>query len=79
MVEPTYYAEATLRLELVQTTEDGRTISRTVNSFVVTPDRFPYVESGIVGEPNLTEGSVRVYLAFGGEEYFCGSCLVDFH
>ncbi len=79
MVEPTYYAEATLRLELVQTTEDGRTISRTVNSVAVTPDRFPYVESGIVGEPNLTEGSVRVYLAFGGEEYFCGSCLVDFH
>lgn len=78
MIEPTYYAEATLRLELVQTTEDGRTISRTVNSLTVTPDRFPYIEEGIVGEPNLTEGSVRVYLSFGGEEYFCGSCLVDF-
>ncbi len=78
MEEPTYYAEATLRLELVQTTEDGRTISRTVNTLTVTPDKFPYREEGIVGEPNLTEGSVRVYLSFGGEEYFCGSCLVDF-
>lgn len=78
MVEPTYYAEATLRLELVQTTEDGRTISRVVNTLTVTPSQFPYVEGGIVGEPNLTEGSVRVYLIFGGEEHFCGSCLVDF-
>lgn len=79
MVEPTYYAEAILRLELVQTTEDGRTISRTVNSVTVSPDSFPYVLEGITGEPNLTEGSVRVYLAFGGEEHACGSCLVDFH
>lgn len=79
MVEPTYYAEAILRLELVQTTEDGRTISRTVNSVTVKPESFPYVLEGITGEPNLNEGSVRVYLAFGGEEHSCGSCLVDFH
>lgn len=79
MVVPTHYAEATLRLELVQTTEDGRTISRTVNSLTVTTDSFPYVMEGITGEPNLNEGSVRVYLIFGGEEHSCGSCLVDFH
>ena len=79
MIEPTYYAEATMRLELVQTTEDGRTISRTVNSETVKPDSFPYTLEGITGDPNLNEGSVRVYLTFGGEEHSCGSCLVDFH
>lgn len=79
MAEPTYYAEAVLRLELVQTTEDGRTISKTISSVTVKPDSFPYVLEGITGEPNLREGSVRVYLTFGGEEHSCGSCLVDFH
>lgn len=78
MEEPVLYPDATLRLELVQTTEDGRTISRTVNSLTVTPTSFPYVEEGIVGEPGLIEGSIRVYLSFGGEEHSCGSCLVDF-
>lgn len=78
MQEPVPYSEATLRLELVQTTEDGRTISRTVNSVTVTPASFPYVETGITGEPGLMEGSVKVYLSFGGAEYSCGSCLIDF-
>lgn len=79
MVEPTYYSEATLRLELAQTTEDGRTILRNVNTVTVKPESFPYVQEGITGEPGLNEGSVRVYLTFGGEEHYCGSCLVDFH
>jgi len=78
MTEAVPYAQAILRLELVQTTEDGKTISRTVNSVTVTPDSFPYVQEGIIGEPGLTEGSIKVYLSFGGEEHSCGSCLVDF-
>jgi len=78
MVDPPLYTEAVLRLELVQTTDDGRTISRTVKSLKVTPASFPYVEEGITGEPGLMEGSVKVYLSFGGSEYSCGSCLIDF-
>ncbi len=72
------YAEAIMKLELVQTTEDGRTISRVLETVTVTPASFPYTLSGFEGEPGLTEGSVEVTLTFGGAEYSCGSCLVDF-
>lgn len=73
------YAEAVMKLELVQTTEDGRTISRVIDSVTVTPSSFPYTISNIEGEPGLYEGNVAVTLSFGGNDYPCGSCLVDFH
>lgn len=73
------YAQATLRLELTQTTGDGRTISRNVDSFIVTPEEFPVSVEEIEGEPGILEGSLNVYLSFGGKEYSCGSCLVEFH
>lgn len=72
------YGEATLKLELIQTTEDGRTISRTVDSMTVTTASFPLEIAEIEGEPGLIEGSIAVTLIFGGENYDCGSCLVDF-
>ena len=72
------YGEATLKLELVQATEDGRTISRVIETVTVTTASFPYTKTGIEGEPGLAEGSVAVTLSFGGESYSCGSCLVDF-
>lgn len=72
------YGEATLKLELMQTTEDGRTISRIVESMTVTTGSFPMVVSNIEGEPGLVEGSIAVTLNFGGNDYSCGSCLVDF-
>ena len=72
------YAEAVMKLELVQVTEDGRTISRVIDTITVTPQSFPYTVTGIEGEPGLTEGSIAVTLTFGGNDYPCGSCLVDF-
>ncbi len=72
------YAEAALKLELVQTTEDGRTISRIVDNITVTTSSFPLEVSNIEGEPGLVEGSIVVTLSFGGNDYPCGSCLVDF-
>ncbi|MBO5278474.1 MAG: Stk1 family PASTA domain-containing Ser/Thr kinase [Lachnospiraceae bacterium] len=72
------YAEAVMKLELVQVTEDGKTISRVVGNFTVTPESFPFTVSDIQGEPGLTEGSIVVTLSFGGNDYSCGSCLVDF-
>lgn len=72
------YGEAVLKLELVQTTEDGRTISRVVSSMTVTTASFPLEVSDIEGEPGLVEGSIVVTLNFGGVDYSCGSCLVDF-
>lgn len=75
---PTRYGDATLRLELSQTTEDGKTILRDIEKVTVNPSSFPYTKSDIIGEPGILEGSVRVYLTFGGVEHDCGSCLVDF-
>lgn len=72
------YGEATLKLELVQTTEDGRTISRVVDSITVTTSSFPLDVANIEGEPGLVEGTIVVTLNFGGNDYPCGNCLVDF-
>lgn len=72
------YAEAVIKLELVQTTEDGRTISRVIDTITVTPESFPLTIPDVQGEPGIPDGSVVVTLSFGGNDYSCGSCLVDF-
>lgn len=76
--ELTYYTSAILRMELVQTTEDGRTISKNLDTIEVRPDSFPFTKGGIIGEPGIMEGTIKVYLTIGGVEYSCGNCLVDF-
>ena len=78
VINPPRYGDATLRLELSQTTEDGKTILRDIEKVTVNPSSFPYTKNDIIGETGLYEGSVRVYLTFGGVEHDCGSCLVDF-
>ena len=69
VINPPRYGDATLRLELSQTTEDGKTILRDIEKVTVNPSSFPYTKNDIIGETGLYEGSVRVYLTFGGVEH----------
>ena len=67
-----------MKKNVKKTTEDGKTILRDIEKVTVNPSSFPYTKNDIIGETGLYEGSVRVYLTFGGVEHDCGSCLVDF-
>lgn len=72
------YSDAVLRLDLVQTSQDGRTITRTLDTIPVTTSSFPLTKSGIVGEPGILDGIVKVYITIGNVEYSCGDNLIDF-
>lgn len=76
--EPIEYSEAVLRLDLVQTLQDGSIITRTIDTRPVTTSSFPLTKSGIVGEPGIIEGIVKVYITIGNVEYSCGDNLIDF-
>lgn len=76
--EAVEYSDAVLKLDLVQTTADGRTITKTIDNIPVTTSSFPLTKSGIQGEPGIMEGIVKVYITIGNVEYSAGNNLIDF-
>lgn len=76
--EAVEYSEAVLRLDLVQNTDNGRIITKTVDTIPVTTSSFPLTKSGIIGEPGILEGIIKVYITIGNVEYSAGDNLIDF-
>lgn len=72
------YAYATLSLELEQTDYLGKTITKNVGTYTVTPNDLPMQINNIEGTEDIYDGTISVYITVGESRYKVGSYYVEF-